>query len=1037
MSNYNNTKATIAANVYTNHANQVTAEMVKTAINSVVDTIIAGGFLYKGVAIPSTNPGSPDANVAYIAATAGTYTNFGGLVVADGEVAVLKYNGSWSKEVTGAATAAEVAALGQEVSENTQDIEDIRQAVNNIQPIVIVGDVTNAPDEEDITTDENNLLKFADRTTLNGMGYKILRRNKTFAEQVMDVDTIYEIRYDFDLGGASVTIPDNCVLKFVGGQLQNGKLDGCINIAAERVRIFDNIELNGQLASAELCAEWFGVSAENADNSDIFDSIFDHNSDHYGGQIVLTFGPGIFVFKKTIHPSGATLRGSRELVSADYQYRLLKPEMNTVFQYLPDDYGTSIELDNSFETMENPQDYLDSEVESVFIEAGSNIGAVTAGLDSLVVENICFVAGDRVTSEAKNDPSYNTICCKFKTSYYFSGCLFKGWSKVFANMPTQYSRVYNCYAHGCQIFYYCGRGSNTATTLEFADLSVSNLDCFIKTIPASSYYTRYGLSEIILKNITLQGCEYGIVDWDSQITCINSYDWYYEANTNKANGHYLHEFLLSDYYAGQINAGNAYNLLPHYSEFGSFAVSNDNLIYSEYGNISISGGRFFCTNVIKMGANKLTITFNGFFSFISNRAEYYGTIVADYDTISPTYYRCFIVNGSIYRGRVQDATYNYMGRAAFGIPGREKLRIEASGDHYVQGVPGFDHLTFLDKSLMLGGPLNPEVAMNGSANLPSSYGIQAVRESEIMQERASTDEYGFGGVALRARRVGTTANYSRKAFLEADSMETSPQTRSKLTRKILQSCGGFYSEANINGFVNSVQASLPEFVGLQYFSWNKKKLMILAQNFVSECFTYPSGVSFIGTSKPTAAYLPVGFPFYNTSTGEFSILTTPGRNPIRFINFTFAEGVDKVSGTLSLVVGGVTLSMTLTDATLWDIYLAIASHPNNNNASWRFIISDDSKIHLCGMIAASGASPVLSFDANSITCPTGLSATVGTGQFGANHTWTTIVPAHGSNVGASLPATANDGDTYFRTSDHKLYTYYGGTWYDGDGNASV
>lgn len=117
MSNYNNTKATIAANVYTNHANQVTADMVKTAINAVVDTIIAGGFLYKGVAIPTTNPGSPDANVAYIAATAGTYTNFGGLVVADGEVAVLKYNGSWSKEVTGAATAAQVSALGQKVSE--------------------------------------------------------------------------------------------------------------------------------------------------------------------------------------------------------------------------------------------------------------------------------------------------------------------------------------------------------------------------------------------------------------------------------------------------------------------------------------------------------------------------------------------------------------------------------------------------------------------------------------------------------------------------------------------------------------------------------------------------------------------------------------------------------------------------------------------------------------------------------------------------------------------------------------------------------
>lgn len=122
MSNYANTKATIAANVYENHLNQVTANMAKAAINAVVDTLIAGGFLYKGVATTGTNPGTPDANVFYIATAPGTYTNFGSLVVNDGEVAILKYNGSWTKEVTGAATAAEVSALGHEMEliENTE-----------------------------------------------------------------------------------------------------------------------------------------------------------------------------------------------------------------------------------------------------------------------------------------------------------------------------------------------------------------------------------------------------------------------------------------------------------------------------------------------------------------------------------------------------------------------------------------------------------------------------------------------------------------------------------------------------------------------------------------------------------------------------------------------------------------------------------------------------------------------------------------------------------------------------------------------------
>lgn len=84
----------------------VTVVVVQLAID------YGNGYLFMGTATPITNPGTPDQNVFYIATTAGTYTNFGNLVVADGEVAILRYNGSWTKEVTGAATKAEVSALG-------------------------------------------------------------------------------------------------------------------------------------------------------------------------------------------------------------------------------------------------------------------------------------------------------------------------------------------------------------------------------------------------------------------------------------------------------------------------------------------------------------------------------------------------------------------------------------------------------------------------------------------------------------------------------------------------------------------------------------------------------------------------------------------------------------------------------------------------------------------------------------------------------------------------------------------------------------
>lgn len=89
-------------------------------MNSVLTAMVnslGAGYQFIGVATP-TNPGSnqtPDYKCFYLATTPGTYTNLGGLVVADGEVAILKYDSSWTKEVTGIATAAQLNQLAQEL----------------------------------------------------------------------------------------------------------------------------------------------------------------------------------------------------------------------------------------------------------------------------------------------------------------------------------------------------------------------------------------------------------------------------------------------------------------------------------------------------------------------------------------------------------------------------------------------------------------------------------------------------------------------------------------------------------------------------------------------------------------------------------------------------------------------------------------------------------------------------------------------------------------------------------------------------------
>ena len=116
MSEYSSLKATINANVKTNNNQEITGSVMNSVLNAMVNTLGAG-YQFIGVATP-TNPGSaqtPDYKCFYIATTPGTYTNLGGLVVADGEVAILKWDTSWTKEVTGIATAESVSQLGQKL----------------------------------------------------------------------------------------------------------------------------------------------------------------------------------------------------------------------------------------------------------------------------------------------------------------------------------------------------------------------------------------------------------------------------------------------------------------------------------------------------------------------------------------------------------------------------------------------------------------------------------------------------------------------------------------------------------------------------------------------------------------------------------------------------------------------------------------------------------------------------------------------------------------------------------------------------------
>lgn len=123
----------------------------------------------------------------------------------------------------------------------------------------------------------NGRLQLADRSSIDGLGYAILRPDKTFAEQVVQANTIYEVRYNFDLGGGSVTIPSNCTLKFDGGKLMNGSVVGTLtNVDAGNQLIFDGVDFLGTWGVQEIPASWFIQDEESGaiDCTDAFERMF-------------------------------------------------------------------------------------------------------------------------------------------------------------------------------------------------------------------------------------------------------------------------------------------------------------------------------------------------------------------------------------------------------------------------------------------------------------------------------------------------------------------------------------------------------------------------------------------------------------------------------------------------------------------------------------------------------------------------------------------------------------------------------------------
>ena len=112
-------------------------------------------------------------------------------------------------------------------------------------------------------SDGGKAIGIPNRKPDTNLGYVILKKNKSLIEQITEANTIYEVRYSYDLGGETLTMPENCVLKFEGGIISNGTINGNkTSIVAPICKIFgDNLNFSEDAGSFYIdfvYAEWWG-----------------------------------------------------------------------------------------------------------------------------------------------------------------------------------------------------------------------------------------------------------------------------------------------------------------------------------------------------------------------------------------------------------------------------------------------------------------------------------------------------------------------------------------------------------------------------------------------------------------------------------------------------------------------------------------------------------------------------------------------------------------------------------------------------------
>lgn len=164
---YNVLKQSIAAVIKANGNEEITGDLLQQVLIAMVD-VLGAGYQFAGLAVPTTNPGTPDAKMFYIATQAGTYSNFGSPapVLTGEQVAILRFSTSWTAVVLDIPTKAYV---DNALSGKVDKVEGKSLSTNDLTNELVTlinGAFQKANITDELGTDETKVLSQAAITTV-------------------------------------------------------------------------------------------------------------------------------------------------------------------------------------------------------------------------------------------------------------------------------------------------------------------------------------------------------------------------------------------------------------------------------------------------------------------------------------------------------------------------------------------------------------------------------------------------------------------------------------------------------------------------------------------------------------------------------------------------------------------------------------------------------------------------------------------------------------------------------------------------------